>query len=83
MSKTKADTLDWARARNTELQAKGNAIIRVGAGLTDAYHDGRTPTSDDLATALVRMMGLAADVMSLARQVVAACDAAIPSRDEV
>ncbi len=82
MSNTKADTLDWARARNTELQAKGNAIIRVGSGLTDAYHDGRMPTSDDLATALVRMMGLAADVMSLARQTIAACDAAVSAQGE-
>lgn len=78
---TKNETMDWARDRNTELQATGNAIIRVGAGLTDAYHDGRTPTSDDLATALVRMMGLAADVMSMARQVVEACDEDVPNAE--
>ncbi len=74
MSTTKTDTLDWARARNTELQAKGNAIIRVGSGLTDAYSAGQEPCKEDLLSSLVRMMGLAADVMSLARQVVEACD---------
>lgn len=71
---TKTDTLDWARTRNTELQAKGNAIIRVGSGLTDAYSAGQEPCKEDLLISLVRMMGLVADVMSLARQVVEACD---------
>ena len=82
MSTTKTDTLDWARARNTELQAKGNAIIRVGAGLTDAYSGGQEPCKEDLLISLVRMMGLAADVMSLARQTIAACDAAVSARDD-
>jgi len=82
MSTTKADTLDWARARNIELQAKGNAIIRVGSGLTDAYSGGQTPCREDLLIALVRMMGLAADVMSLSRQTIAACDAVVPARGE-
>ncbi len=67
MSTTKTDTLDWARVRNTELQAKGNASIRVGAGLTDAYSRGQEPCREDLLISLVRMMGLAADVMSLSR----------------
>ena len=82
MSTTKTDTLDWARARNTEVQARGNAIIRVGSGLTDAYSAGQEPCTEDLLISLVRMMGLAADVMSLARQTIAACDAAVSAQGE-
>jgi len=49
-------------------------------GLTAAYASGRVPSREDLVIALVRVTSLAADLMSLSRQVVAACDEATEPR---
>ena len=79
---SRSTTIAWAHARDAELQAKGDAIMRVGSGLTTAYGSGQVVSREDLLIALVRIMGLAAEVMSLSRQVVAACDTAVPAQGE-
>jgi len=66
----------WAKDRDAALQAKGDAILRMASGLTTEYASGRLPSREDLVIALVRMTSLAADAMSLSRQVVAASHAA-------
>lgn len=79
---TRTKTIAWARARDAELQAKGDAVMRIGSSLTNAYGAGQPVCREDLLIALVRMMALTADAMSLSRQVVAACDAAVPAQGE-
>jgi len=67
----------WAKQRDAVLQAKGDALLRTASGLTAEYAAGRIPSREDLIIALVRLTSLAADLMSLSRQVVAACDEAV------
>jgi len=76
-------TVEWAQGRHQEMAERVRAAHRIAGGVTDGYHGGEPPSREDLETAVVRLMAVAIDLYALSRQTIAACDAAIPSRDEV
>jgi len=75
--------VEWAQGRHQDLAERVRACHRVAQSVTDGYHDGEPPSREDLETAVVRLMAVVIDLYALSRQTIAACDAAIPSRDEV
>ncbi len=80
---TRRATLAWARERDAELQARGAALLRIGNSLTVSHAAGQPVNREDVLIALVRATALAADVMALSQQVIAACATAGPAQGEV
>jgi len=81
--RTPYEVVEWGKQRNDVLQARGDAALRIANSLIDARIDGRAAGHEhDLLVALVRMTALAADCLSLSRQVVEACAEASVARHE-
>jgi len=76
-------TVEWAQGRHQEMTERVRACHRIAGSVTDGYHGGEPPSREDLETAVVRLMAVVIDLYALSRQTIAACDAAIPARDEV
>ncbi len=71
-------TVEWAQGRHKALEERVRACHRVADSVTDSYKGGEPPSRAELEAAVVRLMTLAIDAYALSRQVVAACDGAIP-----
>ena len=75
--------VEWAQGRHQDLAERVRACHRIAGSVTDGYHGGEPPSREDLEIAVVRLMAVVIDLYALSRQTIAACDAAIPARDEV
>ncbi len=71
-------TVEWAQGRHQAMTERVRACHRIAGSVTDGYHGGEPPSRAELEAAVVRLMTLAIDAYALSRQVVAACDGAIP-----
>ncbi len=72
----------WAQGRHQDLAERVRACHRIAGSVTDSYKGGEPPSREDLEAVVVRLMDLTIDLYALARQTIAACDAAVSARDD-
>ncbi len=81
---TPREILAHARERNAQLQAKGRAAQAIGRSLGQMAMDDDQPQPNlsDIASVMIRLLGLVALMMTLTEEVVTACDSALAASHE-